>query len=379
MLHAGSWRILSTQSLIGRHKRLLALLLVLIMLTGLVSIAPAVPVQAAGSALSANTVTVKAAGRSFAVKTVRIPKGTATAIGLADHQIGHTASLAAIASSYGAKAGINGAFFDSYGGPPDPYGTLISGGRLQHIGRYGTTIGFTANGTAMMDSLRIEVSGNVSPPQGRSSSWYAVWFNRTPSTTATGTSIVYTPDRGATTGSHVGVAVTVRQGKVVAKANNTNTAIPSNGYVLVFTGDMKSMADRFVVGAQVTMDIRYTNIDGKAIPWENVVTAVGAGPRLVTDRKLTLNAAAEGFQDPKILNASGARSGIAIMADGSVMIATVSGATMKQWAAVMQKLGAVQAMNLDGGASSGMIAGGKVVTSPGRLLSNALLFGGSGN
>ncbi len=67
------------------------------------------------------------------------------------------------------------------------------------------------------------------------------------------------------------------------------------------------------------------------------------------------------------------------MSDGSVMIATVPGATMKQWAAVMQKLGAVQAMNLDGGASSGMLVGGKVVTSPGRLLSNTLVFGGTGN
>ncbi len=362
-----------------RPRRLLALLLACVLLISLVSIAPAQQMSAAGNSLSAKTVTVKAAGRNFTVKTVRIPKGTATAVGLADHRVGRTASLAAIASSYGAKAAINGAFFDSYGGPPDPYGTLISGGRLMHIGRYGTTIGFTANGTAMMDSLRIEVSGQVSPPEGRSSSWYAVWFNRIPSSTASGTSIVYTPDRGLTTGYTGGVAVTVRSGKVVSKKNNASSAIPSDGYVIVFSGDMKSMADRFVVGSKVTMDIRYTNIDGKAIPWENVVTAVGAGPRLVTDSKLSLNAAAEGFQDPKILNAAGARSGIAIMADGSVMIATVPGATMKQWAAVMQKLGAVQAMNLDGGASSGMLAGGKVVTSPGRLLSNTLVFGGTSN
>ncbi|WPP40221.1 phosphodiester glycosidase family protein [Paenibacillus hunanensis] len=360
-------------------QRLSALLLAFVLLVSLVSVAPVKEAQAAGSKLTASTVTVKAAGRSFTVKTVRIPKGTATAVGLANHQVGRTASLSSIASAYGAKAAINGAFFDSYGGPPDPYGTLISGGRLMHIGRYGTTIGFTANGTAMMDSLRIEVSGQVTPPEGRGSSWYAVWFNRIPSSTASGTSIVYTPDRGSTTGYNGGVAVTVRNGKVVLKKNNANSTIPSDGYVIVFSGDMKSMADRFVIGSKVTMDIRYTNIDGKAIPWENVVTAVGAGPRLVTDGKLALNAAAEGFQDPKILNAAGARSGIAIMSDGSVMIATVPGATMKQWAAVMQKLGAVQAMNLDGGASSGMLAGGKVVTSPGRLLSNTLVFGGTGN
>ncbi|MNC61842.1 hypothetical protein D3C75_1118120 [compost metagenome] len=125
------------------------------------------------------------------------------------------------------------------------------------------------------------------------------------------------------------------------------------------------------------MNYKYTNSGGKEIPWDEVVTAVGAGPRLVKDGKISINPASEGFKDPKILNASGARSGIAIMADGSVLLATVSGATMKEWAAVMQKLGAKQAMNLDGGASSGMYAGGKMLTSPGRLLSNTLVFGGS--
>lgn len=137
------------------------------------------------------------------------------------------------------------------------------------------------------------------------------------------------------------------------------------------------MSDRFTIGSTVEMNYRYTNAAGQDIPWQEVVTAVGAGPRLVKDSKIAVNPASEGFKDPKILNASGARSGIAIMADGSVMLATVSGATMKEWAAVMQKLGAKQAMNLDGGASSGLYASGKMLTSPGLLLSNTLVFGGS--
>jgi exopolysaccharide biosynthesis protein len=35
------------------------------------------------------------------------------------------------------------------------------------------------------------------------------------------------------------------------------------------------------------------------------------------------------------------------------------------------------AMNLDGGASSGLHAKGKRLTKPGRLISNSLVFGGS--
>lgn len=332
---------------------------------------------AAGSSIKVSTQKVSAAGRTFTVQTVRIPKGTSTGIGLANKQVGQTASLTSIVKSYGARAAINGAFFEAYGGAPDPYGTLITGGRIAHVGRYGTTIGFLANGTALMDSLRLSLTGTVQSSTGKSSSWYATWVNRLPGTSST--SIIYTPDRGKNTGFTGGIAITIVNGKVTHKANNNKTAIPANGYVLVYTGDQKYAADRFTVGATVQLNIAYQDINGKDIPWQNVVTAVGAGPRLVKDSKIALDAVTEGFQDPKILTDAGARSGIAIMADGSIMLATIPGATMKQWAAVMQKLGAKQAMNLDGGASSGMYANGRTITAAGRLLSNTLIFGASGS
>jgi len=42
-------------------------------------------------------------------------------------------------------------------------------------------------------------------------------------------------------------------------------------------------------------------------------------------------------------------------------------------ATIMQKLGAYNAMNIDGGASSGLYYKGKLLTIPGRDLSNALV------
>lgn len=39
----------------------------------------------------------------------------------------------------------------------------------------------------------------------------------------------------------------------------------------------------------------------------------------------------------------------------------------------MKKAGAYQAMNLDGGASSGLYYNGKYLTTPGRKISNALV------
>ena len=43
-------------------------------------------------------------------------------------------------------------------------------------------------------------------------------------------------------------------------------------------------------------------------------------------------------------------------------------------AGVMKALGAYQAMNLDSGASSGLWVRGKYLSTPGRLISNALLM-----
>lgn len=352
----------------------MALVLVLpVLLSGAVS---APQTANAKGAISTKVQKVKAAGRSFNVQTVSIPKGTPVTVGLAKKQVGQTATLPSIVKAYGAQAAINGAFFEAYNGAPDPYGMLIANGKVIHIGRYGTSVGFKADGSAIMDSLQVSLTGTVTDTKGTSRSWYATFVNRTPSADAS-ISMLYTPERGANVGFKGGTAVIMEKGVVTKKVPNTNVAIPKNGSVLVFTGREKSTADRFTAGSTVEMNYRYTNAAGKEIPWQDVVTAVGAGPRLVKDGKISVNPASEGFRDPKILNSTGARSGIAIMPDGSVMLATVSGATIKEWAAVMQKLGAKQAMNLDGGASSGMYAGGKMLTSPGRLLSNTLVFGGS--
>ncbi|WP_211344394.1 hypothetical protein [Paenibacillus lentus] len=84
---------------------------------------------------------VKIGEKSFTVQTVRIPKGTPVAVGLAKGQVGSTEDFTAIVKRYGAEATINGAFFEAYGGPPDPYGMLIDNNRVMHKGGNGTTIG----------------------------------------------------------------------------------------------------------------------------------------------------------------------------------------------------------------------------------------------
>ena len=101
--------------------------------------------------------------------------------------------------------------------------------------------------------------------------------------------------------------------------------------------------------------------------------AIQAGPRLVRNGAVELDVEGERFRDPKILVNSGARSALGITRDHRLILLTVPAATIPQLAEIMLQAGAWQAMNLDGGASSGLYYDGKYVTTPGRLLSNALI------
>lgn len=101
--------------------------------------------------------------------------------------------------------------------------------------------------------------------------------------------------------------------------------------------------------------------------------ALQAGPRLLVNGKVALDVAAEGFRDPKILTGGGARSALGLTRDHKLILLTTGGATIPQLAEIMKQAGAYQAMNLDGGASSGLFYNGKYVTTPGRLISNALV------
>jgi exopolysaccharide biosynthesis protein len=82
----------------------------------------------------------------------------------------------------------------------------------------------------------------------------------------------------------------------------------------------------------------------------------------------------EGFSSEKILTYSMARSAVGVTKDNKLLLVTVNSATIGELAEIMKSLGAYNAMNLDGGASSGLYYKGSYLTTPGRELSNALVI-----
>ena len=111
---------------------------------------------------------------------------------------------------------------------------------------------------------------------------------------------------------------------------------------------------------------------GHAMDWDGQETVLGCGPALVLDRRVDVNAEAEGFWDPHVVG-SAARVAVGYTRDGHLLLVRVpTPVTFAREAVVMQALGCEAAMNLDAGASTAMYYQGKYLVTPGRRLTNLL-------
>lgn len=292
-------------------------------------------------------------------------------IGLAEGQPSRVAPLEAIARRYHAGAAINGGDFEAYGSLPlrSPNHTLITGGGFLFKGDVGDVLWFDAQNRATIERIPLKIEGSLDGRWTWPNNWYAYWINRYPAGTSD-TITIFTPAWGERTGLSGGPQVQVADG-VVTAINTSSTIIPRNGYVVYFRGEAKAAA-HFAVGRRAEFRI----VRGDGLPlgaFAYAREAIGCGPRLLTGGHVTVDPAAEGFRDPKILTASAARSAVGLTRDGRLILATSAG-TIREMAGVMLRLGASDAMAFDGGASSGLWYRGRYLTTPGRLINNALLI-----
>lgn len=121
------------------------------------------------------------------------------------------------------------------------------------------------------------------------------------------------------------------------------------------------------------------------IPGEEVWFVLGGGPRLVTGGEVTVTADEERFRSD-VSRGRAPRTAIGLTGDGTLLLVTVDGRqpgfsvgmTLWELAELMIELGAKEAMNLDGGASTAMVIGDQVVNIPSngseRVLGTALLI-----
>ncbi|HCB93512.1 MAG TPA: exopolysaccharide biosynthesis protein [Selenomonas sp.] len=176
--------------------------------------------------------------------------------------------------------------------------------------------------------------------------------------------VIYNLWNGSRTGTNeFGIEFTVKDGKVT-KIQTGNSMIPRDGMVISAHGSSKAAFSKVRVGDKVTVSQEL----GK--PWNDAVHILGAGPCLVRNGKVKVTAAEEEFPSD-IRYGSAPRSAVGLTNKGQFLLAVVDGrqshsdgCTLTEWAELLKKFGAVEAINLDGGGSTEMVVEGRIVNSP---------------
>ncbi len=146
----------------------------------------------------------------------------------------------------------------------------------------------------------------------------------------------------------------------LGKSGSANIPIPSNGYLLVARANA-SIARQLPVGTP--LQVSQTTQPPQFQPYPQIV---GAGPLLIRQGITVLNAAAEGFS-PAFIQQAALRSAVGQTAQGDLLLVTIASTpggsvpSLAEMAEIMQHLGTIDALNLDGGSSSSLYLGGKVL------------------
>lgn len=148
--------------------------------------------------------------------------------------------------------------------------------------------------------------------------------------------------------------------KTAAKAGQTTVPIPADGYLLAVRAN-RDILSSLAVGTTV-------QIESATQPnsFDQYAQVLGAGPLLVQNRQIVLNPESEKFSTGFVQQAA-ARSVITTTEQGAIELVTVhnrvggAGPTLAEMAEIAQRMGAVNALNLDGGSSTTLYLGGQLL------------------
>jgi hypothetical protein len=143
-------------------------------------------------------------------------------------------------------------------------------------------------------------------------------------------------------------------------SGQTSFPIPANGYILTLRSD-GTTAIPLSLGTSVRIEQNTTPSDFAQYPH-----ILGAGPLLLQNRQIVLDAKSEQFSDA-FVRQSAIRSCVGRTATGSLILVAIHnrsgglGPNLTETAQLMQKLGASDALNFDGGSSTGLFLGGQLL------------------
>lgn len=109
------------------------------------------------------------------------------------------------------------------------------------------------------------------------------------------------------------------------------------------------------------------------VDWSEHDAVLAGGPLLVWEGFAKPMPGGEGFGDPSVFARASPRTAVAVTADNHLLlVTTIKGTSLGVLAAALRQLGAVYAVNLDGGASAAMWYRGRTIQRPKNRLTNIL-------
>ena len=269
-------------------------------------------------------------------------------------QVPGLAKLSAISDANNAVAAINASFFNWNG---DLIGVTkiddaIAG--TTYIER--SAVGLTRDGRTLFGP--VTYSGKVT------AGGITQFVGGVDAERGTDTIVLYNKYYGKTTRTNAyGREFTVVDGKVTAVRAGGNSPIPENGWVVSMHGTPADIYSGIRVGDTVTIEQK---LGGS---WADATQIVSVGPRLVKDGRADVTTTAEQLGD--IDRHAEPRSAFAVTKRGTYLLAVADGRqadtrglTLSEWADLLITFGAQDALNLDGGGSSELLAGGRVLNHP---------------
>lgn len=176
--------------------------------------------------------------------------------------------------------------------------------------------------------------------------------------------VMYTRRYGTTLeGCNLYTRIVVGEGGAITlkESQGRPVEIPEHGFVISGRARYSDLLDKVEVGEKVRQELGTE----PAIP--NLWCLLEGGPRNVVDAKMCNYADVERFQDD-VRYGHCSRSAIGLTKNGDMLLVAVEspgrergGLYLDEMAAIMKKLGAVQAMNWDGGGSTTVVQGDRII------------------
>jgi uncharacterized protein YigE (DUF2233 family) len=265
------------------------------------------------------------------------------------------------AKSSHALAAINANYFKKNG---TPLGTLILDGEWVAGPLYDrVSLGIAKSGKVRVD--RVNLAGVL---ETNNPACPRIWINNINQPRRTGSRLVAYTRRWGTfvrlpyEGNLLAVSA---QGEVVGKSG-LSISIPAGGYVLSDSKDGPTAN----LGLKDKVKLTWRTSPSS---WSDVDEAVSGGPLLIKDGQVFVDLKDEAFRAGWTSCQIKARTAAGVTRDHHLLLLTVEGPhTLWDLAKFLHNLGAVDALNLDGGGSTAMFVNGETVTQSKRKVASAI-------